>query len=152
DGTLIDATGVGRRALGRTFAARFGTAVAFESIVFHGMTDPAIVRAALERIGRPADATVIASLLDEYLVHLADEVARASGLRAHAGVLATLDAVAGFAGCALGLGTGNIRPGARLKLDRLGLFDRFAFGGFGCDHEDRPMLLHIGAARGAALL
>jgi phosphoglycolate phosphatase-like HAD superfamily hydrolase len=39
-----------------------------------------------------------------------------------------------------------------MKLTRLGLYHRFAFGGFGCDHEDRPRLLHAGAARGAAHL
>lgn len=152
DGTLIDATGVGRRALTRTFAARYGTSIAFEGIRFHGMTDPAIVRAALTAMGMPADAATIDAILVEYLGHLADEVARADRLRAHAGVVATLDAVAGWSDCALGLGTGNIRAGARMKLDRIGLSERFAFGGFGCDHEDRPTLLHIGAARGAARL
>ena len=47
------------------------------------------------------------------------------------------------------LGTGNIREGARIKLDRVGLFARFGFGGFGCDDEDRTALLRRGAERGA---
>jgi phosphoglycolate phosphatase-like HAD superfamily hydrolase len=39
-----------------------------------------------------------------------------------------------------------------LKLERVGLFDQFSFGGFGCDAEDRVELVRIGAKRGAAIL
>lgn len=39
-----------------------------------------------------------------------------------------------------------------MKLERGGLHERFAFGGFGSDHEDRAQLLAIGAERGAAQL
>src|SRR6185503_18515418 len=38
---------------------------------------------------------------------------------------------------ALGLLTGNVREGARKKLVHYGLWDRFAFGGFGDDHHER---------------
>jgi phosphoglycolate phosphatase-like HAD superfamily hydrolase len=38
---------------------------------------------------------------------------------------------------AVGLLTGNIRAGARVKLGHFGLFDYFAFGGFGDIHHDR---------------
>ena len=55
-------------------------------------------------------------------------------------------------GTAVGLGTGNVRAGARIKLERVSLYDQFAFGGFGCDHEDRAELLRVGAERGAAAL
>jgi phosphoglycolate phosphatase-like HAD superfamily hydrolase len=52
----------------------------------------------------------------------------------------------------VGLGTGNLRDGARLKLSRVGLHERFAFGGFGSDHEARDALLRVGAERGAGTL
>ena len=55
-------------------------------------------------------------------------------------------------GFAVGLGTGNVKAGAKLKLDRVRLGDRFSFGGFGCDHEHRPTLIRIGAERGAEKL
>src|SRR5262249_15158691 len=71
--------------------------------------------------------------------------------KVHAGILAALSAAEGT-GAAVGLGTGNLREGARLKLSRVGLLGRFAFGGFGSDHESRPELLRIGAERGAAAL
>jgi phosphoglycolate phosphatase-like HAD superfamily hydrolase len=153
DGTLITTSGVGRRALERTFRDRFGSSAALDAVDFHGMTDRAIVRAALAVLGEPArgDAAdaAIEAILAAYLPHLEHEVARADRLLAHPGVAATLDAVAAWPGVAFGLGTGNIRAGARLKLTPLRLFGRFAFGGFGCDHEDRPTLLRIGATRGA---
>ena len=71
------------------------------------------------------------------------------GRRALDRVLAALD---GRAGVAIGLGTGNVRPGAAAKLGRVGILRHFAFGGFGCDHEDRAELLRVGVVRGAATL
>jgi phosphoglycolate phosphatase-like HAD superfamily hydrolase len=66
----------------------------------------------------------------------------------HEGIHAALDAAVSH-GCAMGLGTGNVEVGARVKLARAGLADRFTFGGFGSDHEDRAELIRIGAERGA---
>jgi phosphoglycolate phosphatase-like HAD superfamily hydrolase len=43
----------------------------------------------------------------------------------------------------LGLLTGNIERGARIKLDPFGLNERFSFGAFGDDHEDRDRLLPV---------
>ena len=53
---------------------------------------------------------------------------------------------------ALGLGTGNMREGARIKLGHAGIYHRFSFGGFGDDSIDRPEILAAGAQRGAAHL
>lgn len=52
----------------------------------------------------------------------------------------------------MGLGTGNVEAGARLKLGTVGLNRYFAFGGYGSDHGDRTELIRIGAERGAARL
>jgi len=152
DGTLITTAGAGRRALERAFAARCGRADALRTIRLAGMTDRAIVRAGLTAIGRPPSDTAIDAILAPYVELLEDELARADGIRPHPGVPETLDAAASRPGVALGLGTGNIRAGARAKLEHVGIFARFRFGGFGCDHEDRAELLRIGAARGADLL
>jgi phosphoglycolate phosphatase-like HAD superfamily hydrolase len=119
---------------------------------FAGMTDRAIARAGLRAVGARADEGDIDALLDAYVALLEDEVAGSPGFRVLEGVPAALAAAEARERCAIGLGTGNVRPGARVKLDRAGLFERFAFGGFGCDHEDRAELLRAGAARGAALL
>jgi phosphoglycolate phosphatase-like HAD superfamily hydrolase len=152
DGTLVSMRGAGRRALVRAFGAELGRPEVFDGLEFAGMTDPAIVRHGLTAAGVPTDPASITRLLDAYVEHLSDEVRRSTDCIVHPGVEALLDAVAAAPRVAIGLGTGNVRAGARAKLERLGLYDRFAFGGFGCDHEERPRLLEVGAARGAAHL
>ncbi|HYQ16403.1 MAG TPA: HAD hydrolase-like protein, partial [Polyangiaceae bacterium] len=69
----------------------------------------------------------------------------------HVGVFEALQA-ARERGMALGLGTGNVLEGARLKLEHVGLYHHFGFGGFGSDHELRVELIRKGAERGAASL
>jgi phosphoglycolate phosphatase-like HAD superfamily hydrolase len=150
DGTLISTNGAGRRSMEGAFERYAGRRDAC-TFPFGGMTDRAIVRAGLEALGRPRDDAEIDAVLALYLQVLEREITTAECL-VHRGVEAALDAAAARPGYAIGLGTGNLRDGARLKLGRVGLFERFAFGGFGCDHERRDELLRIGAARGAAAL
>lgn len=151
DGTLIETGGAGRRAIERAFVAAYGRADACAGISFAGMTDRAILRGGLTAVGAPVDASTVDALLAAYLPILEEEMATAQ-CRVHAGVLGALDAAHARPRCAVGLGTGNVREGARVKLRRIGLFERFAFGGFGCDHEDRAELIRVGAERGAAAL
>ncbi len=154
DGTLVTTGGVGRRALEVAFERSFDRRDACRSFRLDGMTDRAIVRAGLRAIGVEPTEEVIDQVLVDYLTVLAEEVAAApdATYRVHAGMAETLDAAGGLGDVALGLGTGNIREGARIKLERVGIFHRFAFGGFGCDAEDRTALIRRGAERGAALL
>ena len=49
----------------------------------------------------------------------------------------------------LGLLTGNLREGARLKLQYFGLWDYFEFGAFADDHHDRNELGAFARARAA---
>lgn len=154
DGTLVTTGGVGRRALEIAFERSFGRRDACRTFRLDGMTDRAIVRTGMRAIGvEPAEA-LIDRVLVEYLLVLAEEVAAApdATYRVHPGMAETLDRARARREVAVGLGTGNIREGARIKLDRVGIYDRFPFGGFGCDAEDRTELIHRGAERGAALL
>jgi phosphoglycolate phosphatase-like HAD superfamily hydrolase len=156
DGTLVSTPGCGRRALERAFSDRYGRTGVLQGIHFGGMTDRALVRRGLALVDEPtqgeATEAVIDALLAAYVPLLEAEIARTAAFRLHAGVVELLDALAAHPEVAIGLGTGNIRPGARVKLATLGIHDRFRFGGFGCDHEDRAEILRIGAARGATLL
>ena len=155
DGTLITTGGVGRLAIESAFERLFGRPDAFRSISFAGMTDRAITRAGLMAIGRPASEAAIDEAIRTYVEVLEAVVADAdrATYRVHPGIETALDEIeARGAGYAIGLGTGNIRDGARVKLGRVDLYRRFAFGGFGCDHEDRAELIRIGAERGAATL
>lgn len=154
DGTLVTTGGVGRRALELAFEHAHGRRDACSGFRFDGMTDRAIVRGGLLALGHPPTTASIDAVLAAYLGVLAEEVAAApaESYRVHAGISEALDAAAGQPHLAVGLGTGNIREGARIKLERVGLFGRFGFGGFGCDDEDRTTLLRRGAERGATAL
>jgi phosphoglycolate phosphatase len=156
DGTLVTTAGCGRRALEQAFARCHGQSAALRDVRFDGMTDRAIVRLGLAALGEratgPAAEAAIDTLLAAYIPLLEEEIAGTPDFRLHRGVREVLDAISARPAVAVGLGTGNIRAGARAKLTPLGIFDRFRFGGFGCDHEERPALLRIGAERGAATL
>lgn len=156
DGTLIDSGGAGRRAMLGAFetlaAGRDEARSGLNRIAFAGMTDRAIARAGLEAVGQPVTSEAIEEVLRTYLENLQQEIERTPSYIIHAGILDALEYAAGRAGCGLGLGTGNLRAGARLKLGKGGIFDRFSFGGFGCDHENRAEILRIGAQRGAEIV
>ncbi|HEY3500658.1 MAG TPA: HAD family hydrolase [Polyangiaceae bacterium] len=152
DGTLITTGGVGRRAIERAFRERYGREDATR-FPFDGMTDRLIARLGLEALGVAVTAEAIAEILEFYVEVLAEEVARADAAlyRLHDGIAEALVA-AEARGHGIGLGTGNVREGARIKLERLGVHEKFAFGGFGSDAEDRTELIRHGAERGAAHL
>jgi phosphoglycolate phosphatase-like HAD superfamily hydrolase len=154
DGTLVTTGGVGRRALEIAFERSFGRRDACRTFRLDGMTDRAIVRTGLQAIAVEPTEALIDRILADYLLVLAEEVAAATDAtyRLHAGMATTLDAAGAQREVAVGLGTGNIREGARIKLQRVGIYDRFGFGGFGCDAEDRTSLIRRGAERGATKL
>jgi phosphoglycolate phosphatase-like HAD superfamily hydrolase len=150
DGTLVTTAGVGRRAVERAFSRAHGRPDACAHFSFDGMTDRLITRLGLEALGLPASSSAIDKLLQLYLEELERELARSDpqSYRVHAGVEIAIQQAA-ERGYAVGLGTGNVLAGARLKLEHVGLFRHFAFGGYGCDHELRVELIRIGAERGA---
>lgn len=151
DGTLVSCGGAGRRALAAAFVELHGRDDVLD-FGFGGHTDRAIVRAGLRAAGAPEDAAAIDRVLEAYLSHLPALVERAAGYRVLPGVFEILGELSRRSDLAVGLGTGNVRRGARVKLARGGLAEQFAFGGFGCDHEARAELIRIGASRGAERL
>jgi phosphoglycolate phosphatase len=152
DGTLITTGGVGRKALEVAFEKRYGRRDAC-SFPLDGMTDKLIVRLGLEAIGVAVTPDEVDALLALYVEILQIEVAAADSAtyRLHAGMKGAVEA-GRDAGHAVGLGTGNLREGARLKLERVDIYRYFPFGGFGCDAEARPDVIRRGAERGAEIL
>jgi phosphoglycolate phosphatase len=154
DGTLVTTGGAGRRAISRAFETLHGRLDACDSFSLSGMTDRAIVRKALGVIGVEPTPEAIDAVIEGYLSFLDEEVQRTEDRLyfVHAGMREAVAEARSRSGFAVGLGTGNVRQGARVKLERVGLYDQFAFGGFGCDHEDRVELIRHGARIGARLL
>ena len=159
DGTLISCGGLGRRAMEEAFRQHVGDASVVD-FPFGGRTDRSIAREGLGRAGRTPTIDAIDAVLTLYLATLERELALdAAGsaplFEVLPAVVETLQALAVASTTrplAIGLGTGNVVEGARLKLGRVGLWEHFAFGGFGSDEEDRSKLLATGQARGRARL
>jgi phosphoglycolate phosphatase-like HAD superfamily hydrolase len=152
DGTLICSGGAGRRALVRTFETLFGVGDPLD-FPLDGLTDPSIVRAVLRRCELPDDDGQIHRVFETYLGYLPAEVDVAPTYRVYPGVVELLERATARGGQhAVGLGTGNIEQGARIKLARGDLNRFFSFGGFGSDHEDRVELIRLAHRRGAELL
>ncbi|WP_225414108.1 HAD family hydrolase [Stigmatella hybrida] len=154
DGTLVTTGGAGRRSIARAFEKLYRRPDACSSFSLSGMTDRAIVRKAMGIIGVEPRPEAIDELLATYLGLLAEEVKQAVDHEyfVHAGMREAVLEARGRTGVAVGIGTGNVREGARIKLERVGIYEQFAFGGFGCDHEDRVELIRHGATCGAKLL
>lgn len=150
DGTLLRSDGAGRRAINRALQETYG-AVGPQSYRFDGKTDPQIVRELMRMEGHEdhhIDARMQA-LFDRYLSYLRDELRDpAHPPRALPGVHELLDALEAHNAVILGLLTGNLREGARAKLEAVGIdFDRFRVGAYGSDHEHRPELPAIARTR-----
>lgn len=154
DGTLLSASGAGRRALGQALLDVYGTAGPIDTYDFHGGTDPQIIRDLLGAAGlSPAEiAAREADLFAHYLGHLAGEIGDGRQVTLYPGVAALVEALAGRGDCLVGLLTGNIEAGARIKLEPTGLLPRFRVGAYGSDHADRTCLPAVAAGRAAALV
>jgi phosphoglycolate phosphatase len=152
DGTLVLTGGAGRIAMVGAFVDLYGRSDVFDGTNFGGMTDRAIARVGIRAAGREPDETAIDRALDRYLELLADALTKSTKYRVLPGVEALLASLRDLPNVAIGLGTGNVRRGAYAKLTRGAIHGEFAFGGFGCDHEDRVELLRAGAKRGAEQL
>lgn len=153
DGTLIHSAGLGRRALTLGMERLHGSAHALNTFSFAGMTDRAIFRRGLgEHFPAPHIDARIDELLETYLGILQQLLDQGATCTPHPGITSLLPTLAATPAVALGLGTGNVRRGAELKLESAGLNEYFAFGGFGDDDELRANVLEAGARRGARRL
>jgi phosphoglycolate phosphatase-like HAD superfamily hydrolase len=144
DGTLINSGGAGGRALSRAIESVCGIQDSLNSIRLDGKTDPIIVAEALDAGGVNSDQTcqVLDRVFDLYLSFLEQELeAQPNSYRIMPGVFELLGQLDQDDELALGLATGNIEKGARLKLQPGGLNRFFPVGGYGSDSEDRTQLI-----------
>jgi phosphoglycolate phosphatase len=135
DGTLLASGGAGKAALELAFTEEFGVALRFH-VPYSGRTDRAIARDLLRLHDIDDTPHNWQKLLTGYLARLPDSLNRHQG-RVLPGILHLLQALKLRPKMAIGLLTGNVHAGARVKLGHYGLFDQFAFGGFGDHHFDR---------------
>ena len=151
DQTLVNTGGAGLRALDRACQKLYKLDHAMEGISPHGKTDPAIVREILRvRLGSSTPSNgEIKFVLEAYVAYLEDEVRLSTAYRVLPGIIPLLNDLVARQDAVLGLATGNIENGGRIKLRRADLNRYFEFGGFGSDSEDRTELVRRAAARAA---
>jgi phosphoglycolate phosphatase len=147
DGTLVWG-GPARYAFEDALVAVFGTAGRIDSHEFSGKTDPQIAREVLR------DAGISNQRIDDGMEDLFRVYLRELERRLPETPVVRLPGVAELLGelerevdGALGLVTGNIDGGARLKLRSAGIDGAFAVGGYGSDHEERDNLPGIAIRR-----
>lgn len=147
DGTLVSG-GPAKDAFQKALVDTYGTYGPIEVTDFSGKTDPQIARELLRGAGLD-DATIDAGLprmFERYLAGLEAELPRRP-MDVLPGVAALVDALKDLGDLALGLLTGNIEGGARLKLAASGLHTRFATGSYGSDSEMRDELPGVALRR-----
>ncbi|MEK6767648.1 MAG: HAD family hydrolase [Gemmatimonadota bacterium] len=154
DGTLVWTDGAGRRAIRRALEDVLGTAGPIDGFRFDGRTDGEIVRRLAEAAGLAVDATLMDRVLDRYVELLGAELAKPEhATHVYPGVRELLDALEPREDCVIGLLTGNVASGARLKLGSAGLdFERFRIGAFGSDSHIRTALPALAQQRAREVL
>jgi phosphoglycolate phosphatase-like HAD superfamily hydrolase len=150
DGTILNSSGAGRASMENALEAVFGTRgpAAFH---YDGKTDKQIVRESMRLEGFD-DATIDAKMdeaISRYLGGLNETLSDTSRvIRLFDGVHALIEAIHARHDAVLGLLTGNVEDGAKLKLGSVGLdYARFRVNAFGSDHEMRGALPAIAHQR-----
>jgi len=150
DGTLLNSAGMGRASMQRALGMIFGSP-GNPSYRYDGKTDKQIVRDVMRMEGH-ADGQIDSRMDD--LIELYLEGLRAGAksgkfnVRPLDGIPEILDALEARNDVVLGLLTGNVEPGARIKLQAAGIDpERFRVNAFGSDHEHRPELPAIAQRR-----
>lgn len=150
DGTLTTG-GPARSAFQLALEETYGTAGPIATHDFSGKTDPRITRELLTAAGRhPRD--IEAGLPRFWARYLSELEARIDGhpVTVLPGVHELIAALAARQDAHLGLVTGNVAGGARLKLLSARLWHHFPVGGFGSDNEVRNELPRVALDRASA--
>lgn len=150
DGTILNSSGAGRASMENALEAVFGTRGP-TSFHYDGKTDKQIVRESMRLEGFD-DATIDAKMdeaISRYLGGLNETLSDTSRvIRLFDGVHALIEAIHARHDAVLGLLTGNVEDGAKLKLGSVGLdYARFRVNAFGSDHEMRGALPAIAHQR-----
>jgi phosphoglycolate phosphatase len=150
DGTLLTSGGAGEIALKVGFKREFGLEEDLRDVPIAGRTDSGIARQVLQKHGLELSPENIERFFAGYLSELVVQLPIRSG-RVLPGIEELLAVLRSQAHVHLGLLTGNLERGARIKLEHYGLDGIFPFGAFADDHHDRNALGPVALSRAAEL-
>ncbi len=140
DGTLLSSGGAGRLAMERALTDVFHVNQEIPPGMLSGRSDRGIIRNLFELNGIAESEENIARFVENYLVQLPEALGERSG-SILPGVVELIDRLKD-ASAHIGLLTGNMVRGARIKLSHHGLMDHFPFGAFGDLRLTRDEIAH----------
>ncbi len=148
DGTLLSDRGASRAAFADALLAVHGYDGDLSRYDFSGRTDPQIAHMVLRDAGHDA-ATIDAAMARLWEIYLGGLARNATPERVLVmpGVPELLAELEPHTEVVLALLTGNLEPGARMKLEAPRLNAYFPFGAFGSDSADRTQLPPIAIDR-----
>ena len=147
DGTILSAHDAPRKAMSSVLAKRYIDFRYDRDYDFSGRTDPQIVEHLLRFDGRECTEPIIEEILHEFCLELAKEINNGQTPVLYPGIPDLIRTLHDLDGVFLGLVTGNVSEGARIKLEAARLNDYFSIGGFGDDSKDRNELPPIATKR-----
>ena len=145
DGTLIKAGGAGIRGLNKAIKELCGVDNICDKFSLQGSTDKENFTTAFKQAcGKKPTARKFRELELKYIGFLPAEVKKSLKSKNYSklnGVEKLLVLLSKRKDVLVGLGTGNLKEGAFIKLEPSGLRKYFAFGGYGCDSHIRSEVL-----------
>jgi phosphoglycolate phosphatase-like HAD superfamily hydrolase len=149
DGTLISTGGAGGGAMRAAFAALWRRADGFDGIEFSGRTDRSLLKQAVTAAGLEGEPfeEQLRRFKRAYYRRLPLSLPAYEG-RVLPSVVSFLEQLTADPDASVGLGTGNFRHSASIKLRHYGIDHYFRFGGFGDRAEDRAALIAEGIRSG----
>lgn len=153
DGTLLWPGPVPKQCLAEALKDVFGTRGDIERYPFGGKTDPQIVSDLMTEAGM-SEPDVVAKMpfVFELYLRLLRERLTPLSMELYPGTRPLLHALSRLSGVALGLVTGNIEPGATVKLSQFDLNCFFRVGAYGSDSADRNNLPELARRRAESAL
>lgn len=152
DGTLVNAGGAGRTSLRKAIKELYGVEPEFDHSLISGRTDLdnfSIVYSLIKK-GKKPTAAEMKKMKAKYLEILPTEVhavVRCKKYDLVPGVEKFLKMLAKDKDVILGLGTGNLEEGAKIKLEPGKLASYFTVGGYGEDGQTREEMLQAAVKR-----
>ena len=152
DGTLVNAGGAGRTSLRKAIKELYGVEPEFDHSLISGRTDLdnfSIVYSLIKKGKKPTTAEM-KKMKAKYLEILPTEVhavVRCKKYDLVPGVEKFLKMLAKDKDVILGLGTGNLEEGAKIKLEPSKLASYFTVGGYGEDGQTREEMLQAAVKR-----
>lgn len=152
DGTLLRLGRPSYRAINQTLREVFGPIEKEKfNISFSGKTDRRILRELLTAAAFPINDfdAMFAQFKAAYPANLRRELGLEEGRRHDPlpGIVELLELLRTRQDLCLALVTGNTEPTGWMKVEACGIREHFAFGAFGCEHEERAELVRRAVAR-----